>query len=566
MDISPSASLPILDLPEYLTIDMVHQYAYCPRRMQLMYVDGRWDDNIFTEQGRSVHTRVDSEQDPLPPADGDPEPVIARSVSLSSPLLRLSGKLDLREVGDGQAIPVETKRGSPPDNEERSYEPERIQLMCQALLLREHNHTSNHGMLYFAAARKRVRVEFTPALEARALHIINEVRALIITKELLPPLLDSPKCYGCSLVGICLPDETNLLIGRTEKNAEETMDIRRLYPARDDALPLYIQEQGARVGKKGEAVTVSKGKELLGSFPLKDVSQLVLCGNISLSAQCLHLLCERGIPVVHLSMGNWFYGVTFGISLKNAYARASQFTTASDEAKSLAIAKAFIEAKTRNQRTLLRRNARSSVEKTLSEMKKSIDRIERCKNTEELVGLEGSIAALYFSEWGKMLAENSPTNTFFHNLRNRRPPKDPVNAMLSFGYALLVKEITVALMSEGLDPFWGFLHRPRHGKPALALDLMEEFRPLIIDSSVISAINNRMVEAKDFIVGSAGCSMKDTARKAFIKAYELRLDQMITHPIFDYRCSWRSVIRVQARLLSKTLRGEIPGYIGITTR
>lgn len=552
-----------------LTIDMVHQFAYCPRRMQLMYVDGRWEDNLFTDQGRSVHARLDAEDDPLPPsAEGDPEPVVARSVSLASETLGLTGKLDLLEVTDDRAVPVETKRGAPPVNPERSYEPERVQLMCQALLLREHGYLCNQGMLYFAAVRRRVLVEFSAELEARTLFLINETRAALQSGEMYPPLVDSPKCGGCSLAGICLPDETHLLaeLGGMEENPRPP-DIRRLYPARDDALPLYVQEQGVRVGKSGEALVVSKGREKIGEFALKDVSQLVLCGNVSLTAQCLHLLCERAVPVVHLSMGHWFYGITTGITLKNAYCRAAQFSVAADEGRSLALARAFVLAKMQNQRTLLRRNARMAVDETLAAMKKLIDRVGTCRATEDLMGLEGAVAAQYFDAWHTVLAEGLPDEIAFSpSNRNRRPPKDPVNAMLSFGYALLAKEATLALLAEGLDPYWGFLHRPRHGKPALSLDLMEEFRPLIVDSAVMTAINTRMVESKDFVVSAAGCAMKDTARKALIRAYELRLDQMITHPVFDYRCSWRAVIRVQAKLLAKVLRGEIPAYSGITTR
>ncbi|MGI6496949.1 MAG: CRISPR-associated endonuclease Cas1 [Kiritimatiellia bacterium] len=193
-------------------------------------------------------------------------------------------------------------------------------------------------------------------------------------------------------------------------------------------------------------------------------------------------------------------------------------------------------------------------------------RIDACADADQLLGVEGSVASLYFANFGAMLAEGPARESFSPTSRNRRPPKDPVNAMLSFAYAMLVKEATVALLAEGLDPFWGFLHRPRHGRPALALDLMEEFRPLVADSAVLSAINTGMVAPPDFITGPAGCAMNDTARKALIRAYELRLDQMITHPVFDYRCSWRSVVRVQAKLLAKVLRGEIPSYSGITTR
>jgi CRISPR-associated endonuclease Cas1 len=324
-----------------LTIDMVHQYAYCPRRMQLMYVDGRWEDNLHTEQGKSVHARVDGTEDPLPSSDGgsgeDDVPRIARSVSLVSEALGLAGKLDLL-----------------------------------------------------------------------------------------------------------------------------------------------------------------------------------------------------------------------------------------DEGRRLAFARAFVSAKIQNQRTFLRRNAKSPVPDSLagalSEMKELSGRVPSGKSAEELMGLEGRAAALYFKHWGALVGDEALAAVFSPRDRNRRPPKDPINALLSFGYALLAKEASVALLSEGLDPFWGFLHRPRHGKPSLALDLMEEFRPLIVDSAVLTAVNTRMVGAGDFVVCSAGCAMKDSGRKAFIRAFELRMDQMATHPLFDYRCSWRTMVRVQAKLLAKVLRGELPAYAGITTR
>jgi CRISP-associated protein Cas1 len=278
------------------------------------------------------------------------------------------------------------------------------------------------------------------------------------------------------------------------------------------------------------------------------------------------LLCERGIPVVHLSMGHWFYGITHGHGLRNAYDRAAQFAAAADDGRRLALAREFIRAKTLNQRTFLRRNASQPLTEPLKSMRRLMARVSTCGDVEELMGIEGSIAAIYFENWGSLLTVGKARDSFSPTSRNRRPPRDPVNAMLSFGYALLAKECAIALLTEGLDPYWGFLHRPRHGRPALALDLMEEFRPLIVDSAVLSAINTGMVSPDDFVTSPAGCAMKDTARKALIRAYELRLDQMITHPVFDYRCSWRSVIRVQARLLAKALRGDVPAYSGITTR
>src|SRR5690625_7296046 len=136
--------------------------------------------------------------------------------------------------------------------------------------------------------------------------------------------------------------------------------------------------------------------------------------------------------------------------------------------------------------------------------------------------------------------------------------------MLSFRYAVWAREITIALLAEGLDPWWGLFHQPRHGRPALALDLMEEFRPLIVDSAVLTAVNTGMVSTRHFTRSKAACILIDRGRKSFIKAYEARLDQLVTHPLFGYRWSWRSMIGLQAMLLTRLLSGDIPVCIGVT--
>jgi CRISPR-associated endonuclease Cas1 len=192
---------------------------------------------------------------------------------------------------------------------------------------------------------------------------------------------------------------------------------------------------------------------------------------------------------------------------------------------------------------------------------------ERADDLGQLLGLEGTAAAAYFGAFPAMLRpKDGPAPAFDLAGRNRRPPRDPVNACLSFAYAILAKECTVAVASVGLDPWWGFYHQPRHGRPALALDLMEEFRPLIADSAVVNAINTGMLVPGMFISGAGACQLTPDGRKALIRALELRLDQMATHPIFDYRCSWRAIIRLQAQLLARWLRGDVPAYAGITTR
>lgn len=573
--------------PDLLPVRMLNEFAYCPRLFHLMHVEGRWADNVYTLEGREAHRRVDRLDHVLPDpeapepgaeeggdggeavgeGDGDKPPVVSRSVSLASERLGITAKLDLVSTAGDEAVPVDTKRGRVPDNPERSWEPERVQLMAQGLLLREHGYRTDHGVLYFTGSRTRVDVPFTPELEALTLRLIHEARIAARSTRLPDPLDDSPKCNGCSLSGICLPDETLALRAVPAEPAEAGFDaVRRFYPARDDALPLYVQEQGARIGKRGDVLVIAKDGNEIATARLKDVSQLVLCGNISISAPAVHLLCEAAIPIVHLSRGHWFYGVTAGVTLRNAYDRAAQFEAAKDPGRCLEFARAAITAKGSNQRTLLLRNARPRPEALAAEMAALLRKIEYAAAPDELLGIEGSLASKYFAAFGSLLRPRDFDADWAFHARNRRPPRDPVNALLSFGYALLTKECTVALLAEGLDPWWGLYHRPRHGRPALALDLMEEFRPVVVDSAVITAVNTGMVTAADFVRSQAACVLKDAGRKAFIRAYEARLDQLATHPVFDYRCSWRSMIRLQARLLARWLRGDVPHYRGITVR
>jgi len=550
-------------------LDAVHQYAYCPRRAYLMYRDGEWQSNYYTEDGLLAHVRVDGEAAPLAPvSDRDPtaadaEPVVARSVALGSQILGVSAKLDLVETDGLTATPVEFKRGKVPDNENRSWPPERIQLMAQGLLLREAGYTAEHGVLYFQGSRRRVEIIFDDDLEEETRTAIQDTHAILEAEHAPDPLIDSPKCNGCSISGICLPDEISHL--RNQDGIENQVEIRRFFPARDDALPVYVQEQGAFVGKSGETLVIKKGGAKLADVRIMDASQVVLCGNVQISAQAVHVLADRGIPIVHLSTGHWFYGITRGITLKSAYTRDAQFECARDNEWSLSIAKAFVAAKGRNQRTLLMRNGDKS-QKPLRAMKREVDSLCGAMSVEELLGHEGALASIYFGQFGTMTKPRDNLAEFDWKCRNRRPPRDPVNVMLSFGYALLSKECTVALLAVGLDPYWGFFHRPRHGRPALALDLMEEFRPVIVDSVVITAINSGIVRERHFATAAGSCAMNDVGRKAFIKAFESRMDQLVTHPVFDYRLSWRRVIAVQARILARVIRGEVPEYVGMTTR
>jgi CRISPR-associated protein Cas1 len=225
----------------------------------------------------------------------------------------------------------------------------------------------------------------------------------------------------------------------------------------------------------------------------------------------------------------------------------------------------MIRSKIHNQRVLLRRNGDGVEDETLLRMKELGRDVAETADADALMGVEGAAAAFYFRSFARML-KSELRERFQFDTRNRRPPRDPVNALLSFGYACLVREVTNVLHGVGLDPYVGMLHRPRAGRPALALDLMEEFRPLIADSAVINAINNGVVGPEDFLVHPTGVALKDGARSRFIEVLERRLDELVTHPVFETRLSYRRVLEIQARLLGRVLTGELPAYPEFRTR
>jgi CRISPR-associated protein Cas1 len=464
---------------------------------------------------------------------------------------------------------VDYKRGKPPPNDLGAHEPERVQLCAYGMLLNEHGHDCTRGILYFAQAKTRVEVEFDEPLRARTLELLAQARETAASSTLPAPLAASSKCQGCSLHGVCLPDEVNLLAREAEETGAPAAEpVRRLVPARDDAQPLYVQEQGARVGLDGDVLEVrSREQGVIGKARLFELSQLVVLGNVQVSTQAIRELCGRGIPVCWMSFGGWLSGFTDGLGHNNVEIRRAQFRAADDAGAALGLARRFVRNKIANCRTLLRRNHPDAPEATLRELSALSEATEGAPGLPELLGLEGNAARLYFEAFPALIrATGGGELKFDFTTRSRRPPRDPVNALLSFAYSLLAKDITVTARAVGLDPFLGFYHQPRHGRPALALDLMEEFRPIIADSVVLSAINTGVVTSVDFVRSSLGVAMKAEGRKRFMRAYERRMEEEVTHPVFGYRISYRRILEVQCRLLTRHLLGEIASYPEFRTR
>jgi len=673
---SAADAAPQVDPPEPLPVRMLNEFVYCPRLFYYEHVEGVFRHNADTKRGAALHARVDRGKGELPAAQraeggqaasesderstpaGDAasienqkskienDVIHSRSVSLSSDRLGVTAKMDLVEVrSDGTNLlspltvcPVDYKIGAPREGENgpEMWDADRIQLGLQCLILRDNGYTCDEGIIYYRATKQRVPLPITPELERWIDAQIAAARRAM-SGPIPPPLVDSPKCARCSLVTICLPDETRLLreapahpdeedtppsqetfsfdcefnaaapadirLGSNQVSNSKPPNLRRLIAPRDDTRPLYIATAGVSVGRKSELIHVREKGEVISEVRINDLNHVAVFGPATISTSLLQLLCEKDIPVSYFSSGGFFYGLTRGHSLKNVFTRLAQFHYAAKPGEALRHARTFVHGKIRNQRTLLMRNHSLAPAAALGRLKFAAQAALEAATPEELLGIEGSAALAYFENFSgmiklgdnaapddeAMLAEaGAPTRTdaplaasavrtrrdppgqqfftFDFTRRNRRPPRDAVNALLSLGYSLLARDCTIAAHAVGFDPYVGFYHQPRFGRPALALDLMEEFRPLIADSVALTLINNRVIGPGDFVRAGDAVNLSVEGRKRFFGAYEQRLNTTIVHPLFDYQVSYRRAIELQARLLAKALTGETEQYVPFTTR
>lgn len=508
---------------------MVNEWIYCPRLAVLEWGRGEWAGSVDTAAGRRAHKGTETGRAPALPAPEDlpdDEVLKTRRLLIASERLGLTAELDVLEADDGRVVPVDVKTGKRPHVAEGAHLPERVQVAVQGLLLREAGYTCEEGALWFADGRERVRVPLSDELVETALRAASELRLTVASGRLPPPLDHSPKCTRCSLLPICLPDEEMWL----RKGAIP----RTPPPPATPALPLYVQTPGARITKKDFTLVIQVEGEADRTVPLDEVSDVVVAGPVSLTTPAMHELLRRDVSVTWMSSGFWFLGSTGREGPKSAVNRTAQYTFAADDARRLAFARELVAAKIRNGRTMLRRNWRGETGErgpVLDRLALLADRTARADTRDGLLGLEGEAAALYFRALPKLFAEPvAAMPAFAFDRRNRRPPADPVNACLSLAYALLTRTFASAISAVGLDPWKGVYHVERPGRPALALDLIEPFRPLLADSAVLMALNNGELGPDDFVFAAGGCNLTPKSRRTLVAAYERRLDQETTIP------------------------------------
>ncbi|MEL6183879.1 MAG: CRISPR-associated protein Cas4 [Myxococcota bacterium] len=284
---------------------MLNELAYCPRLFHLEWVQREWDDSRYTADGKRVHRRVDRKTERASAkgkGESGPEPRVQRSVDVADETLGLVARINLTELEGSKVVPVDYKRGACPDVAEGAWEPERVQVAAQIMLLRAHGLDADHGELYFAESRRRVRVDLTPQLERRVLELRDQALEVAGEDKPPPPLEDDRKCRGCSLAGVCLPEETKLL------TKASTRPIREVRARRVDAHPLHVTQPGSVIRKDGEELVVEPRDGDVQRVRLVEVSSVQLHGASKITTPALHALLRENIAVSYLSRGGWLYG------------------------------------------------------------------------------------------------------------------------------------------------------------------------------------------------------------------------------------------------------------------
>jgi CRISP-associated protein Cas1 len=584
-----------------LPVRRLHNFIYCPRLFYFQWVENIFQENADTVAGSHLHRNVDKPSKIQDPKELDlPEGTKLRSLQLQSETLGIIGVVDIIEgTSDGAEI-IDYKKGSARRDSEGdrvAKEPDAMQVAAHAMLLKEHGINAVRGAIYYAADKRRVPVEFSEELFSKVRKAIEEARAVAASGHCPPPLKNDARCLYCSAYPICLPNESHWWAKRrkesdiegqlhfgfsgqttdhvrdkilealefaAESGQKEAPTLEPPRPGGDDSEVLVVQTPGAQIGQRGDQLIVSLKGEDVRKIPGQQVRSIYCYGAVQMTAQAVETCLELGIDVSYFSPAGRFLGLLRGLPTSGVDARRGQYRLFELPGVRLQLAREVIRAKIHNQRVMLMRNG--DVPDRVAQLMASFrDATESARDLTALLGVEGSAAALYFEQFESMLKQRDDWK-FDWRGRNRRPPRDPVNALLSLGYSMLAKELTGVCHSVGLDPFLGFMHQPRYGRPALALDLMEEFRPLVADSVAISLINRGEVGPEDFMRNANGTFLTDKGRKPFWEAWFRRLDTEVSHPEFSYKMAYRRMLEVQGRQLWRFVRGEALTYHGFVTR
>ncbi|MCC6328791.1 MAG: type I-MYXAN CRISPR-associated endonuclease Cas1 [Acidobacteria bacterium] len=554
-----------------LSVHSLHALAYCERLFFLEEVERVRvaDDRVYA--GRTLHVAIERDE-----PDDD-----VLTLNLESEIYGLIGKVDCIRRRDGQIIPYEHKRGRSArdkDGKPEAWTSDRLQIIAYALLAEEHaGEPILEGRVRYHADNVTVRVAVDENARADFEAHLNRARELQGSIERPPVTPNERLCVKCSLAPVCLPEEARLAerLGNEEKSGSADLsnsesfgnhrsaipnpksEILRLFPAEDDRKILHVLTNGAKVGRKGDRLEIwSPETEEKDHYPVQDIGQIVLHGFAQISTQALRLCADRNVGVHWVTYGGRYMGAwTSGTN--SVQRRIRQYQALTNPEFCLVLARRLAEAKIRGQLSFLLRASRESgreiadVKNSIGTIRKLLSPMSRAASVDKLRGYEGGIGAAYFKAMPHLIIDEVGA-AMKPGGRNRRPPRDRCNALLSYGYALLLKDVTNAILTVGLDPSLGFYHTPRSQAHPLALDLMELFRVPLVDLPVVASINRRQWnEFEDFTVAGNQVWLSEAGRKKFIQIYERRKADQWKHPVIGYSLSYSRHLELEVRLLEK---------------
>ncbi len=564
-------------MAEPLRIMSLHALAYCERLFYLEEVEEMRVADARVFAGRRLHVEIERGED-----EGE-----WLTLNLESERYGLTGKVDCVRRRDGQLLPYEHKRGRcarQADGTAGVWRSDRLQVVAYAALVEEHaGREVTEGRVRYHADNVTVRVAIDEAARAGLSEAIARARELQASVE-RPPVAENERlCVKCSLAPVCLPEEARLAqqlriaepfpeaasqTSEAQTRNSDKAPITRLFPAADSRRILHVLTQGARVGRKGEQIEVSAKDEPSKAYPAQEVGQVVLHGYSQISTQALRFCAMQEIGVHWVTTGGKYMG-TWTNGVGSVQRRIRQYQALTDAGLCLRLAQQLATARARSQLSVLLRAARDegrateTVKNSISSIRKLLGPLSRADNLDSLRGYEGNVGAQYFAALPDLVGDEAGP-LMKPDGRSRRPPKDRCNALLSFGYALLHKDVMNSILVVGLEPSLGFYHQPRSQAHPLALDLLELFRVPLVDIPILASINRKQWDAdEDFAVAGRQVWLSDAGKKKFFGIYERRKADQWKHPVIGYSLSYSRLIELEVRLLEKEW---MPGEGGLFAR
>lgn len=529
-----------------IRVSALHALAYCPRLFYLEEVEELYTQDAAVFAGRRLHVEIEKQEDEE-----------WEELFLESEELGLRGRVDALRTRDRQIIPYEHKRGRScrdKNNQPQAWESDRLQLLAYACLLESTGITVYEGRIRYHADNALVRVPIDDTGRAAVKAAVEQAR-LLRQSTSRPPVTDNERlCVRCSLAPVCLPEEARLA-------HDHSWQPIRLFPKDDERQAIHILEPGTSVGKTGEQIKITRRGQPVETIPAHQLGQVVLHSFSQISTQALYFCADKDIGVHFISGGGRYLG-SFDPKRGSIQRRIRQYAALSDPNTCLMLARKLVTCRGQGQRKFLMRGQRSIKEvpqhltDAIAQMQRLLKQIPKAQSLESLLGLEGNLAALYFGALPCLISQTVPSQLNFEG-RSRRPPRDRFNALLSFGYALLLKDVMNAILTVGLEPALGFYHQPRSQASPLALDLLEIFRVPMVDMIVVASINRGQWDVQtDFQILNEQVWLSESGKHKAIDLYEHRKQESWKHPATGYSLTYRRIFELEVRLLEKEWSGE----------